>query len=60
MKKIYMSPTMDVIELKSQQTLLTGSTLNLSDDLVNVGDAEAPDFGGSDPVFGEDVVNFFE
>ena len=51
---------MDVIELKHQQALLTGSTLNLSEDLVNVGDADAPDFGGSDPVFGEDVVNFFE
>ena len=25
MKKIYMSPTMDVIELKHQQTLLAGS-----------------------------------
>ena len=34
MKKIYMSPAMDVIELK-KQTLLAGSTPGLGDDLGN-------------------------
>ena len=59
MKKIYMSPTMDVIELKNQQTLLAGSLL-MGDGDINPANADAPDFGGSDPVFVEDVVNFFE
>ena len=60
MKKIYMSPVMDIIELKNQQPLLTGSTLSISSDPVGVGDAEAPVFGIDTEVFGEDEMNFFE
>ena len=43
MKKIYISPTMDVIELKHQQVLLAGSgpdTMNVFDETL----------GGSDEV----------
>jgi len=47
MKKIYMSPTMDVIELKHQQTLLAGSVDGfngaLDDTGGNGGDALAPE-----------------
>ena len=43
MKKIYMSPTMDVIELKNQQTLLAGSTIPV-DGEGSANDAEAPEF----------------
>lgn len=43
MKKIYMSPTMDVIELKHQQTLLAGSTLGIGDP-GSANEAEAPEF----------------
>ena len=33
----------------------------MGDGDINPANADAPDFGGSgDPVFGEDVVNFFE
>ena len=44
MKKIYMSPTMDVIELKHQQTLLAGSTPGLGGDLGNGDPILAPDY----------------
>ena len=43
MKKTYMSPKMDVIELKNQQQLLAGSTLGLGDP-GSANDAEAPGF----------------
>ena len=43
MKKIYMSPTVDVIELKHQQTLLAGSTIGLGDP-GSANEAEAPEF----------------
>ena len=43
MNKIYMSPTMDVIELKNQQTLLAGS-LPMGDGDVNPANADAPEF----------------
>ena len=48
MKKTYMSPKMDVIELKNQQQLLAGSTLGIGA-AGSANDAEAPGFG-------EDVV----
>ena len=48
MKKTYMSPAMDVIELKNQQQLLAGSLPMVSGD-VNPNTADAPEFG-------EDVV----
>jgi len=38
MKKIYMSPTMDVIELKHQQTLLAGSVPGFDGALDDTGD----------------------
>ena len=53
-----MSPTLELIELKNQQTLLAGSVLNVSDDFVDVGNADAPEF--NDPLFGEKEVPFFE
>ena len=37
MKKIYMSPVMDVIELKHQQTLLAGSVAGFNGDLDDDG-----------------------
>ena len=43
MKKIYMSPAMDVIELKNQQSLLAGSVLGIGDPgSANL--AESPEF----------------
>ena len=42
MKKIYMSPEMDVIELKNQQALLTGS--DFGSGTKDGGSAAAPDF----------------
>lgn len=44
MKKIYISPEMDVIELKNQQTLLTGSSTLPIDGEGSANDAEAPEF----------------
>ena len=49
MKKIYMSPRMDVIELK-KQTLLAGSLPMGSGD-VDPSQADSPEFEG--PAFGE-------
>ena len=43
MKKIYMSPEMDVIELKNQQQLLAGSTIPLGGS-GSANNAEAPGF----------------
>lgn len=59
MKKIYMSPVMDIIELK-KQTLLAGSNLDVMND-VNFDDAE----GGSGleadaPLFGDIEATFME
>ena len=42
MKKTYMSPEMDVIELKNQQALLTGSSFG--DGVKDGSNAAAPDF----------------
>ena len=50
MKKIYMSPEMDVIELKNQQVLLAGSLPMGSGD-VDPSEADSPEFDG--PEFGE-------
>lgn len=45
MKKIYMSPQMDVIELKNQQMLLAGSVnAPVSDETQDNGDALAPEY----------------
>ena len=43
MKKTYMSPMMDVIELKNQQTLLAGS-LPMGTGDVDPSNADAPEF----------------
>ena len=59
MKKIYISPKMDVVEIKHHQMLLAGSTIGLGDPGSAV-DAEAPVFGIDNEFFGEDEVNFFE
>lgn len=56
MKKIYISPVMDVIELKHQQTLLAGSaTFNVVDDsTINAEDVDAPLFEDNDLIsFGD-------
>lgn len=42
MKKIYMSPSMDVIELKNEQMLLAGSTPSLGSEYSG-GDILAPE-----------------
>lgn len=42
MKKTYISPEMDIVELMSQQTLLAGSVLEINTDPVEVGNADAP------------------
>lgn len=51
MKKTYMSPTMDVIELKNQQQLLAGSLPMGSGD-VNPNTADAPEFDEELDLFG--------
>jgi hypothetical protein len=43
MKKTYISPVMDVIEIE-KQTLLAGSTLPLGDPVDDASDAEAPEY----------------
>ena len=43
MKKTYISPEMDVVELKQQQALLTGS-LPVDGTTNDASDAEAPEF----------------
>lgn len=49
MKKIYMSPVMDVIELINQQTLLAGSKMPKSDtDITNDGEILAPSIDSPD------------
>ena len=55
MKKIYMSPEMDVIELKHQQTLLAGSAVfNVEDTAIPAENVDAPLFGDDDMVVFED------
>ena len=49
MKKTYMSPEMDVIELKNQQQLLAGSTPALGGDL-----------GAEDPILSPEFNEFGE
>lgn len=45
MKKIYMSPAMDVIELKNQQSLLAGSVeAPFGEGTLGGGNAAAPEF----------------
>ena len=47
MKKIYLSPVMDVVELKHQQTLLAGSvefTIDDTSDAIDPGTVDAPIF----------------
>ena len=59
MKKIYMSPVMDIIELK-KQTLLGGSNLDVMSG-VDLGDAIDATYQEADaPVFGDLDVTFTE
>lgn len=59
MKKIYMSPVMDIIELK-KQTLLAGSNLDVMSG-VDLGDAiDATCQEADAPVFGDLDVTFME
>ena len=45
MKKVYMSPVMDIIELKNQQTLLAGSVqAPFGEGTQDGGNAAAPEF----------------
>ena len=49
MKKIYMSPEMDVMELNHQQTLLAGSVFDVvSDQTINAEDVDTPQFSDVD------------
>ena len=43
MKKIYMSPEMEVIEVNMNQQILAGSTIPMGDE-GSANDAEAPQF----------------
>ena len=43
MKKIYMSPEMEVIEVNMNQQILAGSTIHMGDE-GSANDAEAPQF----------------
>ena len=59
MKKIYMSPVMDIIELK-KQTLLAGSNLDVMNG-VNFDDAEGVSGLEADaPLFGDIDITFME
>ena len=59
MKKIYMSPVMDIIELK-KQTLLAGSNLDVMSG-VDLGDAiDATCQEADAPVLGDLDVTFME
>ena len=51
MKKVYLHPEMDIVEIKSQ-ALLAGS-LPFSDVEVNEDEVLAPEFGEDNVVFGE-------
>ena len=57
MKKTYINPEMEIVEIK-MQALLTGS-LPLIDDAIEVGsdDVLAPDLGEDLVVFGEDELS---
>jgi hypothetical protein len=46
MKKTYLSPQVDVIELKNQQMLLAGSNLPMGSGDVDPSSADAPGYGG--------------
>ena len=50
MKKTYMSPTMDVIELKNQQQLLAGS--DFGSGIKDGGNAASPEFDEELELFG--------
>jgi len=52
MKKIYLSPVMDVIELQQEQMLLAGSAVFdvIDDPTINAEDVDAPIFGDNDLV----------
>ena len=55
MKKIYISPVMDVIELQQEQALLAGSaTFEVLDTTINAEDVDAPIFSDGDLIeFGD-------
>lgn len=60
MKKTYISPEMDVIELKHQQTLLAGSAVfAVSDDVIDADAVDAPIFGEDGSIFGDDGTDLF-
>ena len=48
MKKIYLSPVMDVIELKNRQALLTGSLPMSDTEITNQNEILAPDYDNFD------------
>ena len=57
MKKTYICPEMDVIELKNQQALLTGSSFG--EGLKPGSDAAAPEFDEELDLFGLDPLSGF-
>ena len=61
MKKQYINPTTEIIDIKINQQLLAGSDISLSndgDDIINDNSLQlAPDFVFEDPIFNQIVNN---
>ena len=55
MKKTYINPEMEIVEIK-MQALLTGSLPLIDDETVDTGDVLAPELGEDLVVFGEDEL----
>lgn len=47
-KQAYIQPTMEVVIIKSEMPLLTGSVLNMTDTPLNNDNALSPGFGAPD------------
>lgn len=56
MKKTYINPEMEIVEIK-MQALLTGSLPLIDDETVDTGDVLAPELGEDLVVFGEDELS---
>ena len=61
MKKQYINPTTEIIDININQQLLVGSDINLSNDvgdIINDNSLQlAPDFGFEDPLFNQILNN---
>ena len=56
MKKTYINPEMEIVEIK-MQALLAGSLPLIDDETVDTGDVLAPELGEDLVVFGEDELS---